>query len=229
MSPSWMVTWLSFAIQIRDRPIPGDSRARPISRGFNFFAGAGTAVRWRGLSPPVCVCSQERPSAVSLRQAFHSSRHPLRRECFEMNTVITSASISLPPFRERFKGTTQEFVFDRSFRPEGTSVVLPLMMVTGSAQIRLQSPLPSRFARSSRSSRWRHRPLTLHASRGFSGVPANQSIDQEFSGNCHSQKRCSRPPVRPSMRRHAKKRNRARHDQARPWRPWRRPAHAQSG
>ncbi len=116
----------------------------------------------------------------------------------------------------RFTGTGQEFSFDRPVRRGGTPAVLPMVIVTGNAHIHPQSPLPSRFARSSRSLRWRHRPLTLHASRGFSGVPANQSIDQEFSGNCHSQKRYSRPPVRPSMRRHAKKRNRARHDQARP-------------
>jgi len=129
--------------------------------------------------------------------------------------------------RERFKGTTQAIVFDRSFRPGGTSAVLPMAIVTGSVH-HPRSPWPSRFARSSRSLRWRHRPLRLHASRGFCGVPANQSIDRGFLENCHSQKRYSRPPVRTSMRRHAKKTTPARHDQARPLRPWRRPAHAQS-
>jgi hypothetical protein len=129
---------------------------------------------------------------------------------------------------ERFKGTTQEFVFDRPFRPGGTSAVLPMLIATGNVH-QPRSPSPSRFVRSSRSSRWRHRLLRLHASGGFSGVPANQSIDREFLENCRSQKRCSRPPVRTSMRRHARKTTRARHDRARPLRPWRRPAHAQSG
>jgi hypothetical protein len=129
---------------------------------------------------------------------------------------------------ERFKGTTQEFVFDRSFRPGGTLAVLPMLIATGNVH-QPRSPSPSRFVRSSRSSRWRHRPLRLRASRGFSGAPANQSIDRESLENCHSQKRCSRPLVRTSMRRHARKTTRARHDQARPLRPWRRPVHALSG
>ncbi len=133
-------------------------------------------------------------------------------------------------FRDRFKGTTQAILFDRPVRRGGTpAAVLPMVIVTGDAHILPRSPWPSRFARSSRSWRWRRRLLWLHASRGFSGVPANQSIDQGFLGNCHSQKRYSRPLVRRSMRRHARKMTRARHDQARPLRPWRRPAHAQSG
>ena len=130
--------------------------------------------------------------------------------------------------RDRFKDTTQEFLFDRSFRPGGTPALLPMAIVTGNVR-QPRSPWPSRFARSSRSWRWRHRPLRLHASRGFSGAPANRSIDRGFWENCHSQKRCSRPPARTSMRRHARKTTRAHCDQARPLRPWRRPAHAQSG
>ena len=131
-------------------------------------------------------------------------------------------------FRERFKGTTQAILFDRPFRRGGTSSVLPMVILSGNVHSHPQSPLPSRFAGTSSFSRWRHRPLTLHASKGFSGVAANQSIDQEFLGNRHSQKRYSRPLVRTSMRRPAKKRARARHDQARPLWPWRRPAHAQA-
>ena len=132
-------------------------------------------------------------------------------------------------FRERFRGTTQAILFDRPVRRGGTSSVLPRVILTGNVHSRPQSPLPSRFAGTSGFSRWRRRPLTLHASKGFFDVVANQSIDQEFLGNRHSQKRYSRPLVRTSMRRRAKKMARSRHDQARPLWPWRRPAHAQSG
>jgi hypothetical protein len=136
-------------------------------------------------------------------------------------TLIAACGGSVPGLllRKRFKGITQAIVFDRSFRRDGTSAVLPMVIVTGNVH-HPRSPWPSRFARSSRSWRWRHRPLMLHASTGFSGVPANQSIDREFLGNCHSQKRYSRPLVQTSTRQHAKKRARARHDQARPLRPW---------
>ncbi len=211
---------------------------KPISRGFDFSpvleppsavanylrrcAYAGRMLRLLRI-----FFRRLRPRRHLLRpRAFRNERCKCRQRasaCRDLVSTIAPLFISglggsAPGllFRERFKGTTQEILFDRPARHDATSVVLPMVIVTGSAQIRLQSPLPSRFARSSRSLRWRHRPLTLHASRGFSGVPANQSIDREFSGNCHSQKRYSRPPVRASMRRHAKKRNRARHDQARP-------------
>ena len=176
-----------------------------------FFAGVGTAVRrsrivFAGprMQSELAGCSHAPPNVPSIAPGLL--------------------------FRERFKGTTQAILFDRPVRRGGTpAAVSPMLIVTGNARIPPRSPWPSRFARSSRSWRWRRRPLRLHASRGFSGVPANQSIDQGFLGNCHSQKRYSRPLVRRSMRRHATKMTRARHDRARPLKPWQRPAHAQSG
>ena len=175
-----------------------------------FFGDVGTAVRRRESSSPV---------RVAVRIGGPQS-------CSAERSSIVPGLL----FRERFKGTTQAILFDRPVRRGGTpAAVSPMLIVTGDAHIPPRSPWPSRFARSSRSWRWRRQPLRLHASRGFSGVPANQSIDQGFLGNCHSQKRYSRPLVRRLMRRHATKMTRARHDRARPLKPWQRPAHAQSG
>src|SRR5882724_4069789 len=61
---------------------------------------------------------------------------------------------------ERFRGTHQETSSDSLFRCGRTSSVLPVASQP-------QSPLPSRFVRSSRSSRWRYRPLTLQTAKGF--------------------------------------------------------------
>ena len=80
----------------------------------------------------------------------------------------SSASFIL---RERPGGTDQQILADRS--PRRDPAWSSLMRAIGDAHNRLQSPSPSKSAPSSYSLRWRHLPLSLHASGGFVDGPTN--------------------------------------------------------